>query len=96
MWLYSQILGLGRLHKTFLGRVISSSQGFCVSAPGDCEDGEVGGNERFWQGKPKYSEKTCPDATLSTTDPTCQTRAATVESQQLTVSAMARPLYIFV
>jgi hypothetical protein len=23
-----------------------------------------------WQGKPKYSEKTCPSATLSTTDPT--------------------------
>jgi hypothetical protein len=31
-------------------------------------------NERFWQGKPKYSEKTCPDATLSTTNPTCQIR----------------------
>jgi hypothetical protein len=25
-----------------------------------------------WQGKPKYSEKTCPSATLSTTNPTCQ------------------------
>jgi hypothetical protein len=24
-----------------------------------------------WQGKPKYSEKTCPSATLSTTNPTC-------------------------
>jgi hypothetical protein len=23
-----------------------------------------------WQGKPKYSEKTCPNATLSTTNPT--------------------------
>jgi hypothetical protein len=23
-----------------------------------------------WQGKPKYSEKTCPSATLSTTNPT--------------------------
>jgi hypothetical protein len=23
-----------------------------------------------WQGKPKYSEKTCPRATLSTTNPT--------------------------
>jgi hypothetical protein len=33
--------------------------------------------ERFWQGKRKYSEKTCPDATLSTTNPTCQTRART-------------------
>jgi hypothetical protein len=27
-------------------------------------------NERFWHGKLKYSEKTCPDATLSTTNPT--------------------------
>jgi hypothetical protein len=24
-----------------------------------------------WQGKPKYSEKTCPSATLSTKNPTC-------------------------
>jgi hypothetical protein len=23
-----------------------------------------------WQGKPKYSDKTCPSATLSTTNPT--------------------------
>jgi hypothetical protein len=34
---------------------------------GDC--GAVGGM-RIWQGKPKYSEKTCPSATLSSTDPT--------------------------
>jgi hypothetical protein len=33
-----------------------------VPAPGDCEDGEFGGM--------KYSEKTCPNATLSTTNPT--------------------------
>jgi hypothetical protein len=39
-----------------------------VPAPGDCQDGEFGGMN--WQGKPKYSEKTCPDATLSTTNPT--------------------------
>jgi hypothetical protein len=39
-----------------------------VPAPGDCEDGEFGGMN--WQGKPKYSEKTCPDATFSTTNPT--------------------------
>jgi hypothetical protein len=25
----------------------------------------------FYQGRPKYSEKTCPSATLSTTNPTC-------------------------
>jgi hypothetical protein len=24
----------------------------------------------IWQGKPKYSEETCPGATLSTTNPT--------------------------
>jgi hypothetical protein len=51
----------------------------------------------FWQGKPKYSEKTCPDATLSTTNPTFQTRAriraAAVGSQRLTASAIARPTY---
>jgi hypothetical protein len=28
-----------------------------------------------WQGKPKYSEKTCPSVTLSTTNPTCYARA---------------------
>jgi hypothetical protein len=39
-----------------------------VSAPGDCEDGEFRGMK--WQGKPKYSEKTCRGATLSTTNPT--------------------------
>jgi hypothetical protein len=52
-------------------------------------------NERSWQGKPKYSEKTYQDSTLSTTNPTCQTRvrtrAAAVGSQRLTASAMARP-----
>jgi hypothetical protein len=39
-----------------------------VPAPGDCEDGEFGAMN--WQGKPKYSEKTCPGATLSTTNST--------------------------
>jgi hypothetical protein len=59
-----------------------------VPVLGDCEDGEVGGMKWSWQGKTKYSDKTCPDAILSTTNPTCQnrarTRAATVGSQQLT------------
>jgi hypothetical protein len=64
-----------------------------VPVPGDCEDGEVGGM-KCWQGKPKYSEKTCPDAILST-NPTCQTRAAPVGSQRLTASAMARPTICF-
>jgi hypothetical protein len=30
-----------------------------------------------WQGKPKYSEKTCPSSTLSTTNLTCQILART-------------------
>jgi hypothetical protein len=41
-----------------------------VPTPGDYEDGEFCRNED-WQGKPKYSEKTRPSATLSTTNPTC-------------------------
>jgi hypothetical protein len=47
-----------------------------------------------WQGKPKYSEKTCPRSTLSTTNPTwIWTRAAAVGSQRLTAWAMARPSF---
>jgi hypothetical protein len=40
-----------------------------VPAPGACEDGIIWLNED-WQRKPKYSEKTCPITTLSTTNPT--------------------------
>jgi hypothetical protein len=40
-----------------------------VPAPHDYDDGEVGGMND-WQGKPKYSEKTCPSAALFT-NPTC-------------------------
>jgi hypothetical protein len=69
-----------------------------VPVPGDCEDGEVGGMKCGWQGKPKYSEKTCPDAILSTKNATCQTRArkraAAVGSQRLTALAMALPKYL--
>jgi hypothetical protein len=35
---------------------------------GDC--GEIGGMKIGSHGKPKYSEKTCPNAALSTTNPT--------------------------
>jgi hypothetical protein len=43
----------------------------------------------FWQGKPKYSEKTCPSATLSTTKshmtrPGLEPRTAAVGNQRLT------------
>jgi hypothetical protein len=40
-----------------------------VSASGDYGDAEIGGKN--WQQKPKYSEKTCPSAALSTTNTTC-------------------------
>jgi hypothetical protein len=40
-----------------------------VSAPGDYDNGEIGG--MIGKGKPKYSEKTCPNVALSTTNPTC-------------------------
>jgi hypothetical protein len=36
---------------------------------GDGECGEIGGM-KIVRGKPKYSEKTCPSATYSTTNPT--------------------------
>jgi hypothetical protein len=108
LWLCSPILGHGRLHETF--RFISDTRFRTVSwtpwtgdqlvarplltAPGNCDDDEVGGT-KILAGKPKYSEKTSPDATLSTTNPTCQIRAQTrsvaVGSQRLTASAMARP-----
>jgi hypothetical protein len=108
LWLYSPIFGLGRLHKTF--RFISVTRSrtvgwtpltgdqlvarpLCV-CPGWLWGWRSWRNERFWQGKPKYSEKTCPDTTLSTTIPNCQirerTRAATAGRQRLTASAMAR------
>jgi hypothetical protein len=51
-------------------------------------------NEWFWHGKPKYWEKTFPDATLPIANLTCQTRprtwAAAVGRQRLTASTMAR------
>jgi hypothetical protein len=40
-----------------------------VSAPGDYGDGEIGG--MIGRGKQSNSEKTCPSAALSTTNPTC-------------------------
>jgi hypothetical protein len=40
-----------------------------VQAPDDDECGAVGGM-RIGRGNPKYSEKTCPSATLSSSNPT--------------------------
>jgi hypothetical protein len=77
------------------GWVISSSQGLCYLPRVIVMMMEKLVNERFWQGKPKYSEKTCLDATLSTTNPTfrtrARTRAAAVGSQRLTASVMVLP-----
>jgi hypothetical protein len=39
-----------------------------VPAPGDYDDGEIGGM-MVWQGKPKYLEKNYSSAALSTTTP---------------------------
>jgi hypothetical protein len=51
-----------------------------------------------WQGKPKFSEKTCLSATSFTINPTCQTRArnraAAVGSQRLAAWPIARPNHI--
>jgi hypothetical protein len=41
---------------------------YCA-APDDYDDGEIWWNN--WQGRPKYSDKTCPSAALSTTKPKC-------------------------
>jgi hypothetical protein len=41
-----------------------------VPTPGDYDDGEIGRNDD-WQGKPKYSEETCPSTALFTINPTC-------------------------
>jgi hypothetical protein len=45
-----------------------------MPAPGDYDDGKIGGM-MIWQGKSKYSEKTYPSATLSTTNRTCYQEA---------------------
>jgi hypothetical protein len=88
-----QLLDLGQ-SAGLLGRVISSSQGLCMSAPGYCEDGEVGGMNGFGRGNRSTRTKTCPDATLSTTNHTCRkwarTRATEVKSQRLTVAVMVK------
>jgi hypothetical protein len=47
----------------------SATEWLNVPAPGDYDDGEFGGM-KIGRGKPKYSEKTCPSTTLSTTNPT--------------------------
>jgi hypothetical protein len=55
-----QLLDLGQ-SAGLLGRVISSSQGLCVSAAGDCDDdGEVGGMNGFGRGNRNTRRKPSP------------------------------------
>jgi hypothetical protein len=58
-----------------------------VPTPGDYDDGEIGGM-MIGKGNRSAMKKTCPNATLSTTNPTCsartRTRAAAVGSERLT------------
>jgi hypothetical protein len=106
LWFYSPILYLGCLHETscFISVTRSRTVGrqdsldgwlarckASVNCPGWLWWWRSWWNEWFWQGKPKYLEKTCPNATLSTTDPRCQTWATAVGSQRLTALAMVRP-----
>jgi hypothetical protein len=57
---FIRLLDLGQ-SAGLLGRVISCSQGLCVSAPGDCEDGEVGGVSGF--GRRNRSPRSKPPLT---------------------------------
>jgi hypothetical protein len=43
-----------------LGRLISSSQGLCASAPGDCDNGEVGRMNGFGRGNRSTRIKPAP------------------------------------
>jgi hypothetical protein len=74
LWVYSPILALGRLHETF--RFISVSKSRTVgrttwtvdqlvartllTAPGDCDDGEVGGMNGFGRGNRRTRRKPAP------------------------------------
>jgi hypothetical protein len=110
LWLYSPILGLGPIHETLrfisvttsrtVGRTTWTGDQLVARPLLTAQEWlwwwwRSWWNERFWQRKPKHSEKTCPGITLSTKNPTCPTRARTrasaVGSQLLTASAIARP-----
>jgi hypothetical protein len=57
-------VGLSPLGPTAISGLLYKPQ---MIDEGDCR--AIGGM-KIWQGKPKYSEKTCPSSTLSTTNPT--------------------------
>jgi hypothetical protein len=55
----------------------------------------------YWQGKPKYSEKTCPSSTLSTTNPTWPDmgsnpgrRAGKPATNRLNYGTVVRPRFL--
>jgi hypothetical protein len=60
------IFSLGRVRLSPLGTSATVGLLYQPRMIDDDDYGAIGG----WQGKPKYSEKTCPSATLSTTNPT--------------------------
>jgi hypothetical protein len=74
LWLYSLILGLGRLHETFRFISVTGSRAVrrtpwtgdqlfarpLLTAPGDCEDGDVGGMNGFGRGDRSPLRKPAP------------------------------------
>jgi hypothetical protein len=74
LWLYSPILGLGRLHETFSFISVTRSRAFgrtprtgdqlvarpLLTVPGDCDDGEVGGMNGFGRGNRSTRRKPVP------------------------------------
>jgi hypothetical protein len=62
------LLDLGQSAGLF-GRVISLLQGLCLSAPGDCEDGEVGRMNGFGRGKPALTPLCPPQILLASPRP---------------------------
>jgi hypothetical protein len=70
LWLYSPILGLGRLHGTFISfQLLDVGQSAVLigqvtrpllTAPGDYDDGEVGGMNGFGRGNRSTRRKPAP------------------------------------
>jgi hypothetical protein len=83
----------GGLIPNWLHSVRRSFLAYCTW-PGRLWEWRIWWNEDL-QGKPKYSEKTCPSAILSNTNPTCPDPGSNPGrrrgSQRLTAWAMARP-----
>jgi hypothetical protein len=108
LWLYSPILGLGRLHETFLfisvtrprtvGRAPWTGDQLVarplLTAPGDCDDGEVGGMNGFGRETEVLGEnlprRNFVHHKSHLPDPDANP-GRVVGSQRLTASAMARP-----